>query len=58
MSWYNEKNDNDIMVSTRVRLARNLKEYPFPSRMTKQTADKVYDSVKDAIFKSNSAIAK
>lgn len=58
MIWYNEKSDNDIMVSTRIRLARNLKKYPFPIRMTSQTADSVYQSVKDAIFNSNSSIAK
>ena len=30
MIWYKEKIDSDIIVSTRVRLARNLEKYPFP----------------------------
>lgn len=39
------------VITTRVRLARNLNDYPFPVRMTQaqkqQLCDKVYDAVKD-----------
>lgn len=58
MIWYEQKNDNDIMVSTRVRIARNLKKYPFPTRITKDAAKGVTDDVRAAIFESNSAISK
>ena len=35
MNWYTEKApENDIVVSTRIRLPRNLAGVPFPSRMT------------------------
>jgi protein arginine kinase len=34
MSWYHVPgNQQDVAVSTRVRLARNLMGYPFPSRL-------------------------
>ena len=34
MNWYKNKgNEGDIVLSTRVRLARNLTEYPFPGRL-------------------------
>ncbi len=57
MIWYSEKNDNDIMVSTRVRIARNIKKYPFPNMMSEKDAKGVCDDVKSAIFNSNSSLA-
>ena len=45
MIWYSEKNDNDIMVSTRVRIARNIKKYPFPNMMSEKDAKGVCDDV-------------
>ena len=33
--WFGNKgNDNDVAVSTRVRIARNLSGYPFPGRLS------------------------
>lgn len=46
-----------VVISTRVRLARNLKDYPFPSRLSQQGAQKVIEKVKNAIENSNSSIA-
>lgn len=46
-----------VVISTRVRLARNLKEFPFPSRLSKQGGEKVIEKVKYAIKNSNSSIA-
>ena len=48
---------SDIVISTRVRLARNLKDYPFPCRLGKQGREKVIESVRDALQGGNSAIA-
>ena len=32
--WYFEKGDQgDIVMSTRIRLARNLNEFPFPAKL-------------------------
>ena len=36
--WYEKNGSNgDVVISTRIRLARNLEEYPFPSN-----CDKIY----------------
>lgn len=57
--WYNVSTpESDIAVSTRIRLARNIKGIPFPSKMTVEQFGFVNASVKKAIFKSNSSIAK
>ena len=46
-----------VVISTRVRLARNLKDYPFPCKLSLQGREKIIDSVKKAITESNSSIA-
>ena len=46
MAWYNEKGDmQDVVISTRVRFARNLEEYPFASRLSDKAADEIIDKV-------------
>ena len=45
------------VISTRVRLARNLKDYPFPCRLSEQGREKVIEKVTSAIKDSNSSIA-
>ena len=33
--WYMKSgNEGDVVISTRIRLARNLRSYPFPNRMS------------------------
>ena len=40
--WYIENGDQgDVVISTRVRLARNLEEYPLPCRLTVKGKEKV-----------------
>ncbi len=59
MSWYTEKApENDIVVSTRIRLARNLAGVPFPSRMTDEQRIQVNEQVKKAVLESNTPFAK
>ncbi len=58
MIWYKEKNDNDIVVSTRVRLARNLSKYPFPNAMDKETIKKAREEIENCIMNSNSTLSK
>lgn len=58
MIWYKEQNDNDIMVSTRIRLARNLDKYPFPAMLSAEGKDKVTEKIKNAVLDSNSTLAK
>jgi hypothetical protein len=56
--WYKEKQDNDIIVSTRVRLARNLEKYPFPNTLNDEGKKKVIDELKNAILESASTLSK
>ncbi len=52
--WYHEGGfQDDIVLSTRVRLARNLKGIPFPDRMTAEEAEKVISVVTEALERLN-----
>ena len=56
--WYEKAGkDSDVVISTRVRLARNLREYPFPNRMLPEQKAQAEKKVCDALLNSNSAIA-
>ena len=51
--WYkNNGNDNDVVLSSRVRLARNLSEYPFAEKLTKEQAEEIINKAK-TIFSEN-----
>lgn len=53
--WYIEKGDQgDIVLSTRIRLARNLNEFPFPCRLDAEGRSKVNELVKSAVFENDS----
>ena len=57
--WYTQNApQNDIVISTRVRLARNLSDVPFPSRMTGAQKAEVNESIKRAISESNTPFAR
>ena len=58
MIWYKESKDDDIIISTRIRLARNLEKYPFPETISASLKDKVTEEVKSAVLDSNSALSK
>lgn len=49
-------NDKDIVVSTRIRLARNLRDYPFECKLSKEKRKFITEAVKDALMHSNSSI--
>lgn len=58
-NWYKTKGpSDDIAVSSRIRLARNLKGMPFPSRMTTEQRIELNNRVKEAILGSNTPFAK
>ncbi len=45
--------ESDVVVSTRVRLARNLADVPFPSKIrNKEDIEKVHNGAKDSLLKS------
>lgn len=53
--WYIEKGDQgDVVLSTRIRLARNLDELPFPARLDVAGKNKVNSLVKSALFENDS----
>lgn len=54
MKWYtNNATESDIVLSTRVRLARNLKDYPFPAHLDKQSRKNVNELVKDILVEAD-----
>ena len=55
MIWYKEQNP-EIVISTRIRLARNLKDIPFPHML--KNKDEISKKIKDAVFESGSTLAK
>ena len=49
--WYVENGEQgDIVISTRVRLARNLEDYPYPCRLTVKGKEKGCVEIKNAIL--------
>lgn len=53
--WYiSSGNNSDVVMSTRIRLARNLQEYPFPARLDVKGENQVCEKVRDALFGGNS----
>lgn len=55
--WYDEcGNQGDCVISTRVRLARNLRGYSFPNRMTPQQKRELCDTVREALLGDGSAL--
>jgi len=47
--WYKRSgNESDVVISSRVRLARNIPGYPFPARLDNVKAQEVIDKVVDA----------
>lgn len=48
---------NNVVISTRVRLARNLAEFPFPCKLNDNSKERVIEKVKSAIKDSNSAVS-
>ena len=58
IKWYEKSGTGaDTVISTRIRLARNLEEFPFPDRCGNELRKKIADKVKDAIINSNTAIS-
>jgi protein arginine kinase len=57
MSWIQEKGpQNDVVLSSRIRLARNMAGILFPSIMDEDTARKVIAEVRDSILLSDSVL--
>lgn len=48
--WYNSVSEhNDVILSTRVRFARNLEDFPFPCRLDAAGREKICQIIRDAL---------
>ncbi len=57
--WYRGSfPENDVVISTRVRLARNLNDLPFPSSMNEEQRHSLNDRVRQALTESDLPMAK
>ena len=53
MTWYIDQGpDSDVIISSRVRLARNLDRYPFPHKLDKKQARDVAKEIVEAFYGS------
>ena len=52
MTWFNDiGKESDTVLSSRIRFARNLAEYPFGSRLTAEKANEIIDKVAPVLEK-------
>ena len=52
MKWYKQTgNGHDVVISSRVRLARNLRDYPFTSKLEHSVSTTVVEKITDALKK-------
>ena len=57
--WYNDKGkDYDVVISTRVRFARNIAEYKFPNIMSSKEKNNVIEKIGSSIDSSKYKILK
>ncbi len=50
MKWYLETGpQGDVVISTRIRLARNIVDFPFPCRMSQEQAKEVINKAHEAL---------
>ncbi len=47
---------NDIIISSRIRLARNFQEFPFPMALTAEKSKEVIKKASDSILKGNTIL--
>ena len=50
LNWYLQNGkESDVVVSSRIRLARNLSNFPFATKQTKEIKDKLEETVKEKL---------
>lgn len=58
MKWYDKAGaESDVVCSTRIRLARNLRRYPFPDTAKPAQKDCILQEVKQALLEASSLVA-
>lgn len=56
--WYEKSGDcGDVVISSRVRLARNLRRYPFPNRASAQQKSEIEQKIREALLSTGNAAA-
>lgn len=51
MKWYLETGpQGDVVISTRIRMARNIVDYPFPCRLSPEQGTQVIEKARSALF--------
>ena len=59
MSWINEDGPcGGMVISSRIRIARNIAQLPFTSMASKDVCQRIADMVKSSILDSNSIISR
>ena len=49
--WYIENGEQgDIVLSTRIRLARNIDEYPFPNKLDQKSKQEICEKIRDILL--------
>ncbi|MBB6217394.1 protein arginine kinase [Anaerosolibacter carboniphilus] len=48
--------ESDIIISSRIRLARNIEEFPFPVALTKNKSKELIKKVRNAILEGNTTL--
>ncbi len=57
--WYESCGpQSDVVVSSRIRLARNIKDAAFPNKLSLQDQRKLNERIKEAFFNSNAQMEK
>ncbi len=57
--WYEQKPEQEgIVISSRIRLARNLKKYPFSNGLTTEESQRLIQEVKAAMLNDKTAISQ
>ncbi|MDK2800823.1 MAG: protein arginine kinase [Clostridiales bacterium] len=52
-AWYIDQGpERDVIISSRIRLARNFKDFPFPTRMNREQGEQVIKKSKEAILEN------
>ncbi len=54
--WINKEDESKIVISSRIRLARNLINYPFPNKLKKEEASEIINQVKKSIVEGNTVL--
>ncbi len=59
MNWYEGTGpESDVVLSSRIRLARNLVEFPFPHKLNEAAARQVADKVEEALFSGGAGLRR